>query len=74
MLRSMEETLVIPRIPMRPPRRVTTQFAPERKPAVWPWLLGIAAFIVLAMTAEPLDPIRTQRLDTQANEVIKLLP
>jgi predicted lysophospholipase L1 biosynthesis ABC-type transport system permease subunit len=72
----MDDTLVVPRVDMRPPRtrRLTTQFAPERKPAVWPWLLAIAAFVALAAVAEPLDPVRAQRLDTQADKVIELLP
>ena len=72
----MDDTMVVPKVPSAPPRyrRVTTQFAPEKKPAVWPWLLGIAAFIGLAIAAEPFDPIREQRLSTHANEVLKHLP
>lgn len=68
--------MLVPKIPSAPPRyrRVTTQFAPEKRPAIWPWLLGIAAFVALAAVAEPFDPVREERLNTHANEVIKLLP
>lgn len=68
----MEDTLQVRRLPLRPPRRVTTQFAPERR-SVWPWLAAVA-ILVLAALGSPYDPTRTERLSSQAGEVLRLLP
>lgn len=67
----MDETLQVRRIDLRPARRVTTQFAPERRTA-WPWL-GVVAILALAAIGEPYDPMQGQR-SSQAGEVLRLLP
>lgn len=67
----MDDTLQVRRIDLRPPRRVTTQFAPERRVA-WPWL-GVLAILALAAVGKPFDPMQGQR-SSQASEVLRLLP
>ena len=63
------------RTDLRPPRRVTTQFAPERRTA-WPRLawFGVVAILALAAIGKPYDPTQGQRLSSQAGEVLRLLP
>lgn len=63
---------MVRRIELRPPRRVTTQFAPERR-TVWPWV-GLVAILALAAIGKPFDPTQGQRLSSQAGEVLRLLP
>lgn len=68
----MDDTLPVRRIDLRPARRVTTQFAPERR-ITWPWL-GLVVVLALAAIGEPYDPTQGQRLTSQAGEVLRLLP
>ncbi len=67
----MDATLQVRRIDLRPARRLTTQYAPERR-TVWPWL-GVVAILALAAIGKPFDPTQSRR-SSQASEVLRLLP
>jgi len=68
----MDETLTVRRIEAPRLRRVTTQFAPERRAVVWPWIC-VAAILALGALGRPYDTTRG-RLSSQAGEVLRLLP
>ena len=54
----MDDTMTIRRVELRPARRPTTQFAPERRAAAWPWVLAIGAVLAFAAIGRPFDPTR----------------
>lgn len=65
-----EETLVVPKRPLLvpPARRLTTQFAPERR-VRWPWLVVAAVWIAAAV--QPVDLQRSIRLSTHAEQLLQ---
>lgn len=69
----MDDTILVRRMELRPPRRLTTQFAPEQRSARWPWLCVIA-ILALAAVGKPFDPARNTRLSQEAAEVLRQLP
>lgn len=70
---TMEDTLIVRRVELRPPRRSTTQFAIERPAARWPWFC-VLAIVALAAMASPIDATRDTRLAHEATQVLPLLP
>jgi len=49
-------------------RRLTTQFAPERKRVITPWVIVIALWI--AGVARPIDPTRSIQLENTATQLL----
>lgn len=64
----MDETLVIRRFDLAPARRPTTQFAPERRAAVWPWFVAVALLAIGA--AQPMNPMRDAERSTHAQQIL----
>jgi hypothetical protein len=66
---SYDDTQPVPRrtAPTRSTRRLTTQFAPERR-RIGPWVIVIALWIAAA--ARPIDPTHSVQLDSTATQLL----
>lgn len=66
---SYDDTQPVPRRPAitRSTRRLTTQFAPERK-RVAPWVILIALWI--AAVVQPIDPTHSVQLEQTAQQLL----
>lgn len=68
----MDDTLPVRRIELRPPRRVTTQFAPERPAVRWPWLIAVG--LLIAGASQPINAGQEAQRQAHAREVLRALP
>lgn len=53
-----EDTVLVPKLQLEPPRELAQSFAPVR-PARWPWIAA-AAIVLLGAVATPLPSVERQ--------------
>jgi hypothetical protein len=71
--RIMDDTLLVRRMELRPPRQLTQQFSTRQQSSAIVPLLAVIAVLAIALLGKPVSPDHG-RLAHEANEVLRLLP